>query len=106
MTLKKLVRIAKAYSNLGGAIQEQLDDVLEENVSGCNVNALNIIEMWLVNIDDDDDETLRDGIEAALETIQNEQFEANYPGSEYDRDEEEEEEEPDDSGLRAPYFKP
>lgn len=51
MTLEELVQICKEYAQLGWAIQEQLDDVLEDTMYEENVkNAFDYIRGWLYDV--------------------------------------------------------
>jgi hypothetical protein len=47
----ELIRFAKAYTKLGGAVQEQLDDLLADPASAdINPNAIEVIEDFLVRL--------------------------------------------------------
>ncbi len=54
MDLFNTIEICRAYSNLGGAIQDQLDTVLEnsaeDTLADCNINALAYIHEFLVEL--------------------------------------------------------
>ena len=65
MELNQLIRFAKAYSSLGWAIQQQLNDVIDGDFSDLNENA--VAEMWqkLNGYDDDLDEAIKE----ALQTV-------------------------------------
>jgi len=77
MTLEELVRLSKGYANLGGAIQEQLDTVMEDdmNEDNINLNALDYIQGWLQDADSIDPE-LSEDISNALDRIYNYESEA------------------------------
>ena len=47
MEIGVLIRVCKTYQDLGGAVQEQLDLVLDFCIDECNPNALFRIEEWL-----------------------------------------------------------
>lgn len=77
MRLESLMRICRAYNNLGWAVQEQLDSVLADNASKCNPNALAMIEKEFVRevkraADDSRDERLLEEIEEVIEVLKEE----------------------------------
>jgi len=47
MTLADLIEVARAYNDLGTAVQGQIDAVLDGRVRDCNRNALDVISGWL-----------------------------------------------------------
>lgn len=47
MEIGPLIRLCKKYQDLGGAVQEQLDLVLNFRTDECNLNALAQIGEWL-----------------------------------------------------------
>lgn len=53
MTLEELINLCKSYTSLGWAIQEQLDSVIEDDMTEDNINenALGYIEGWLQDVD-------------------------------------------------------
>jgi len=53
-----LIRFAKAYSGLGSAIQEQLDDVLDGDFSDINGNAVDEMERQLRGMNEEIDDAL------------------------------------------------
>lgn len=63
MELDQLIKFAKAYSGLGWAIQQQLDDVIGGDLSDLNENA--VAEMWqkLNGYDDYLDASIKDALE-------------------------------------------
>jgi len=77
MTLEELIRLSKSYANLGGAIQEQLDTVVEDdmNEDNINLNALDYIRGWLQDADGIDPE-LSDDIGDVLDRIHDYENEA------------------------------
>lgn len=64
MELDQLMRFARAYNNLGWAVQEQLDDVIDGNHNDLNPNALEEIDNKLRGFDDDLDEAIDNAMEA------------------------------------------
>lgn len=65
MELNELMRFAKAYSGLGWAIQEQLNDIANGDCSDINPNALEEIDSRMRGFNDELDEA----IDAALEAV-------------------------------------
>lgn len=59
MDLDKLIGFARAYRNLGWAIQEQVDDMLNGDYGDINPNALVEIEQHLSGYHDDFDEEIK-----------------------------------------------
>ncbi len=53
-----LMRFAKAYSGLGSAIQDQLDDILDSNFSDINGNAVVEMERHLRGMNEEIDDAL------------------------------------------------
>ena len=47
MDLVTFIKLAKSYSDLGSAVQGQLDDVLNDDAADCNPNALKEIKRFL-----------------------------------------------------------
>lgn len=47
MRLTQLIKVATGYADLGQAIQEQLEDVIEGRADECNANAFPYIKRWL-----------------------------------------------------------
>lgn len=47
MEIGVLIRLCKKYQDLGGAMQEQLDLVMDDRIDECNPRALAYIEDWL-----------------------------------------------------------
>ena len=68
MTLKQLIDFAKAYNNLGAAVQEQMDDVLKGRGEDCNPNALDMLFECLDSISGMDDELIEE-VEERMEEI-------------------------------------
>lgn len=66
MGIDGLMRFARAYSKLGWAIQEQLDDLVNGNCDDLNPNAVDEINRTMRGYDDD----LDAAIDRALETAQ------------------------------------
>lgn len=65
MELDELMRFARAYSKLGWAIQEQLDDVVNGNLDDINPNALEELDSTMRGFNDDLDEALDLAMETA-----------------------------------------
>lgn len=63
MELDQLIRFAKAYTSLGTAVQQQLDDVIGGDLSDLNENA--VAETWrkLNGYDDYLDASIKDALE-------------------------------------------
>lgn len=56
MELDDLMRFARNFSNMGWAIQEQLDDIIKGDFSDVNPNALKEIDQRLRGFNDELDE--------------------------------------------------
>lgn len=65
MELDELMRFARAYSRLGWAIQEQLDDIVNGNLDDINPNALEELDSRIRGFNDDLDEALDLAMETA-----------------------------------------
>ncbi len=50
MNMKTLVEICKKYNNLGAAVQEQLDDAMNNRFDQCNPNAIKIVDGFLDDV--------------------------------------------------------
>lgn len=64
MNLHDLMQFATAYSKLGWAIQEQLNDILKSDYSDINPNALAEIDKQLRGYNDDLDIAIDEALEA------------------------------------------
>lgn len=64
MDMEQLIRFAKAYSGLGSSIQQQLDSVIDGDLSDLNENAVAEMSQKLKGYDDDLDEALNRALEA------------------------------------------
>lgn len=60
MTIEKLMEFASAYTRLGWAIQQQVDDVVNGSYDDLNPNALAEIERKLKGYHEDLDEAIAD----------------------------------------------
>ncbi len=74
MTLERIIDICKAYSNLGTAIAEQVDDVLDGRIEDVNASAVvHYIVPFLRKVrghaDLNGDDELREEVDNALEEI-------------------------------------
>jgi hypothetical protein len=72
MTLQTFVRLCRAYRDLGDAVAEQLDDVLDGRMDDLNANALRLLHDWLRTVERvawDDDE-LGGEVTQAVEDIE------------------------------------
>ncbi len=65
MELDELMRFAKAYTQLGWAIHEQLDSIIDGDYGDINPNALNEIDQRMRGYNDDLDEAIDAAMEAA-----------------------------------------
>lgn len=65
MELDELMKFARAYSKLGWAIQEQLDDIVNSNLDDINPNALTEIDERMRGFNDDLDGAIDQALEAA-----------------------------------------
>lgn len=68
MELDELTRFAKAYSGLGWAIQEQLNDIANGDCGDINPNALTEIDNRMRGFSDELDEAIDEALEAATTT--------------------------------------
>ena len=59
MELYNLIQFAKAYSDLGTAVQEQVQDILQGDEDECNPSALNLIKKRLSGFHEELDEILK-----------------------------------------------
>lgn len=64
MNLHDLMQFATAYSNLGWATQEQVNDILKSDYSDLNPNALKEINERLRGYNDDLDTAIDEALEA------------------------------------------
>lgn len=65
MTIERLIQFAKAYSALGWAIQEQVNDIAEGNYDDLNLNAVKAANQTLRGYDDDLDTALDEALRTA-----------------------------------------
>lgn len=75
MTLAELIRLCKAYNQLGWAIQEQLDQLMQDRTSVNELNsaAVDFIVEWLGEVHDVADpscESLVDDVEELAKSIE------------------------------------
>lgn len=79
MTLDELVAVCKAYRDLGHAVGDQLDDVLDGRAGDANPNALRLIDerfltlVHRVAVENDDDE-LAEGVVDARDGMEDGDF--------------------------------
>lgn len=64
MTIEKLMEFARAYNQLGWAIQEQADDIANGDYDDLNPNALAEIERSLKGYHEDLDSAIKDAKES------------------------------------------
>ena len=69
MTIERILAICKAYDRLGGAVQEQLDDVLQDRIEDCNPNAVRLLRRFINEVKDHADVNGDDELEDHAETI-------------------------------------
>ena len=72
MTVDDLVDLARGYTQLGGAVMEQLDDVLRDRIDETNPNALRLMLAWLRKVEQHsgDDDELQDDVSGMIQTIE------------------------------------
>jgi hypothetical protein len=58
--LSDLLAFAKAYRDLGDAVQSQLDDILDGNFDEVNPNAIRVIKQQLGGCHNDIDDAIRE----------------------------------------------
>lgn len=72
MTVNDLVDLCRGYAQLGGAVVEQLDDVLRDRIDETNANALRLLLAWLRRVEQHsgNDEDLMDDVGGVIHSIE------------------------------------